>query len=541
VTRGASLFALITLIVLLSHAAYLNLPYFWDEMGQFVPAALDILRDGAWVPHSTVPNAHPPGVMAYLAAVWKIFGYSIFATRVAMLLLASLAVLVALRLSERLNPGLSRAWILAPVILLPLDPLFYMQSMLAQLDMPAMLFTLLALLLFLEGRHKSAALASVALVLTKETGALLPLILGAALWIDRKSRKQAWFYAAPFLALAVWFFVLWRATGHLFGDPGFTHYNLAYALNPVRAAVSLVRRIYYLFVADFRWVGAFAIVYAWRRAPVYSTHAWKITWAFIAAHTLMVSLLGGAELERYLLPVVPLIYIAMAAAWSTVSAWTRNASLVAVSAGLLLGLFLNPPFPFPYENNLALVDFVGLQHDAARYLERVYPSQTIYTAWPLTQALRDPAFGYVGQRLPVAETSDLRRSTLEAIDPSAVEVLVVYSRTWEPEWGVLRWPVVQQFLTRYYEYGPQMNAEEVRQHFGLVPVQRWTRGGQWIEIYARAKRTIATAPEAPCRAASAQNIGSRGSCAMARRSSRSGSFTSFHSLSMCIVGRSFAL
>lgn len=495
-TRVASLLALVTLVVLLSHAAFLNLPYFWDEMGQFVPAALDILRDGAWVPHSTVPNAHPPGVMAYLAAVWKIFGYSISATRVAMLLLASLAVFLTWRLSERLNPELNRGWAIAPVLLLLLDPLFYMQSMLAQLDMPAMLFTLLVLLLFLEGRHKSAALASVALVLAKETGALLPLILGASLWMDRKSRKQAWLYAAPFFPLAIWFFVLWRTTGHLFGDPGFTHYNLAYALNPVRAAVSLVRRIYYLFIADFRWVGAFAIVYAWRCTSVYSTRVWKITWTFIALHTLMVSLLGGAELERYLLPVIPLIYIAMAAAWSTVSAWTRNVSFVAVSAGLLLGLFLNPPFPFPYENNLALVDFVDLQRDAARYLDRVDPKQTIYTAWPLTQALRDPVFGYVRQRLTVAETSDLRRSTLEAIHPEGVDVLVVYSRTWEPDWGVLRWPLVQQFLTRYYEYGPQINADQVRRHFGLVPIQRWTRGGQWIEIYARAKQSnTAIAPQ----------------------------------------------
>src|SRR5690242_6286920 len=72
------------------HLPYLALPYFWDEMGQFVPAALDILHDGAWVPHSTVPNVHPPGVMAYLALVWRVFGYSIPATRASMLLLSSL-------------------------------------------------------------------------------------------------------------------------------------------------------------------------------------------------------------------------------------------------------------------------------------------------------------------------------------------------------------------------------------------------------------------------------------------------------------------
>jgi len=58
------------LFVLLSHATFLKLPFFWDELGQFVPAALDIFRTGAWIPYSTVPNVHPPGVMAYLAVVW---------------------------------------------------------------------------------------------------------------------------------------------------------------------------------------------------------------------------------------------------------------------------------------------------------------------------------------------------------------------------------------------------------------------------------------------------------------------------------------
>jgi len=481
VIRGAAVFVFVALVLYAGHAPYLTLPYFWDEMGQFVPAALDIFHDAAWVPHSTVPNAHPPGVMAYLALVWKIFGYSIPATRAAMLLLAGIALFATWRLSLRLSP----AWTFAPVILLLLDPLFYTQSMMAQLDMPALVFTLLALLLFFEDRHLLAAVACVALVLAKETGAILPLILGGALWLDGPRRKEALYYALPFPILAAWFFVLWRSTGHLFGDAGFTHYNLGYALNPVRASLSLLRRFYYLFLADFRWIGSFAILLALRRTKIFATREWKIAWLFIGAHTILVSVLGGAELERYLLPVIPLVYIAMVAAWSTVPAFARVLAFASVSAGLLFALFTNPPFPFPYENNLAMVDFVRLHRDAAQFLEHSYPSDTIYSAWPFTQALRDPVFGYVDKQLAVSETGDLRRSTLQAVNPQAVKVLVLYSRTWEPDWGVLHWPVVEQFLARYYEYGRQMNADEVRQHFGLARVRRWERGGQWIEVYAR--------------------------------------------------------
>jgi hypothetical protein len=92
----------------------------------------------------------------------------------------------------------------------------------------------------------------------------------------------------------------------------------------------------------------------------------------------------------------------------------------------------------------------------------------------------------VEHKLSTAETSDLRYSTLNAIDPKGVDVLVLYSRTWEPKWGVLQRPEVEHFLQHFYDYERQMDADEVRVHFGLLPVKRWTQRGQFIEVYARA-------------------------------------------------------
>ncbi len=213
--------AAFALLVFLAHLPYFGLPYFWDELGQFVPAALDILHDGAWIPHSAVPNAHPPGVMAYLALIWRIAGYSIVAARSAMLALAAAAVVVTYFLAGELSRHRAPA-VLAAVFLL-LDPLFYTQSMMAQLDMPAMLFTVLGLLLFLTERHVAAAVACTALVLSKETGALLPpdfhrgsVPRSGALQIRR-------LLSSALRRPAIWFAALWHGTDYTFGDPGFTH------------------------------------------------------------------------------------------------------------------------------------------------------------------------------------------------------------------------------------------------------------------------------------------------------------------------------
>jgi hypothetical protein len=91
-------FALIFVAILLLHLPLLRLPYFWDESGYYIPAARDLLLTGSLIPHSTPSNAHPPLVMAYLAACWKVFGFSQLVTRTAMLAVAAFSLLGVYRL-----------------------------------------------------------------------------------------------------------------------------------------------------------------------------------------------------------------------------------------------------------------------------------------------------------------------------------------------------------------------------------------------------------------------------------------------------------
>ena len=154
-------------LLVLIHSRVLDLPYFWDEMGQFVPAALDIRTSQAWIPRTTVPNVHPPGVMAYLAAVWGVTGYSVTVTRTAMLLLAAVGVLAVFALAVELLKNLKGLPAFTAVFLLMASPLFYAQSMMAQLDMPAMVFTVIALLFFVRRQYAIAALECTVLVLVK--------------------------------------------------------------------------------------------------------------------------------------------------------------------------------------------------------------------------------------------------------------------------------------------------------------------------------------------------------------------------------------
>lgn len=480
----AVFFVLFTIPLFLIHLHLLDLPFFWDEQGQFIPTALDLLRTGAWVAHSTLPNVHPPGVEVYLVLWYKLFGYSIPITRSAMLLLAGVGLLATFLLAIELSRGTKGAPAFLPPLLLLSSPLFYTQSMMAQLDMPAMVFTLLALLFFVKEKYLPAALASIALVLIKETGIVAPFVFLAILaW--RKQWTHARLFLAPFVALAAWLAVLHHATGYWLGNPGFAHYNVGYSLQPVRMSLSIARHVYYLFIAEFRWVGTLVLFFTWRQCRAFRSDAWLVAILVAAANALLVSVLGGAELERYLLPSLPVFYIAVAVGITCLHRrWLGILAGSALVLGQIANLFYNPPYPFPYENNYAMVDFVRLQQLAANVVEQNFADRTIATAWPYTAGLRDPDFGFVHHGLKTVETNDFHVSSITALPPSSFDVLIVYTRTWMPAHGVVSIPWVRHFLQTYYDWEPEISTAQCAQ-LGLRPAVSWTLGGQQITIYIR--------------------------------------------------------
>lgn len=466
-----------------SHLNLLTLPYFWDELGQFIPTALDLLRHGALVTTSAVPNVHPPGVEAYLVPWFGAFGASILTARLAMLTMASAGLLVLFLLAIRLSRGTKGAPAFLPPVLLLISPLFYTQSMMAQLDMPAMVFTLLSLLLFLGERYVWAAVATIALVLSKETGLVVPACFFIFLWRQGR-RRDATYFLAPAVLLATWLVILHGATGYWLGDPGFAHYNVEYSLHPMRVVLTTLRRLYYLFVGEFRLVGTVLIVLALRKAGVFRGRDWSVVLAVCASTIVLVSILGGAELERYLLPVLPIFYIAVAIALTLQPRWVNWTATAVLLAGLVFSNFWNPPYPFPYENNLAMIDFVRLQQGAASVLEQSFPNERVATAWPYTAALRHPDFGYVNKPLRTVETGDFQYESLVKLAPSSFNVLVVYTRTWSPERSIIAFQPIRQFLTRFYGWQPEVTTAQCAK-LGLSEAVSWEARGQRITIYVR--------------------------------------------------------
>ncbi len=359
----AILYGLFAFTLFLTHYRWLGLPFHWDEAGQFVPQAHDLWEQGRILPTSTMPNSHPPGLPVVLAAVWKVFGYSIESTRIVMLLFAAAFFTAAFLLSVELLRGSRGAPAFMAVGLLLANPLVFMQSMMAQLDLPAALFTTLLLFAYVTNREGLAVACAVLAAAFKETSIAIPLTLAVFAWRDGSRQYALQLAIAPVLIVANWVGFVSIATGKLFGDSVYGGYNLVYPLHPVRLAYAFFRRFSYLAVENLHVLPVAILIWRFRRigfGPL-----WKPVAAACAAELVLVTVTGGAVLERYLLPVLPVLYIAFAAGMSTLENRWRNVAFGLSALALLAMLFARPPWPYSIENNLAMIDFVEAQRDAA--------------------------------------------------------------------------------------------------------------------------------------------------------------------------------
>jgi hypothetical protein len=315
----------------------------------------------------------------------------------------------------------------------------------------------------------------------KETGVVVPMVFAGVLLWERRARQAAWF-ALPALALLSWVAFLRYRTGFWAGSADFANYNLEYPLEPFRLAVSFLRRVYYLSLAGTHWIGTAALIYAGKKGLSIQTRSWRVAYMVVIAQAGVVVLLGGATLERYLLPVMPVVYAAMAAAIMFLPNVVRTMAALAMVAGLAAGNWINPPYPFPYEDNLALVDFVKLQQQAASYLAQFYPHSEVATVWPLTSELSDPRLGFVSRPLAVESLSDFTSESLTAGKRRGTTVLVSFSKTWDPPLSLMHLGPLRAVWQRHYGT-IQLSRGRIAAEVTWQRVARFERRGQWVDVF----------------------------------------------------------
>jgi 4-amino-4-deoxy-L-arabinose transferase-like glycosyltransferase len=518
-----------------SHFTLLSLPYYWDEAGYYIPAAWDFFRTGSLIPITTLTNAHPPLPSIYLALWWKLFGFCPLVTRVAVLAAASLGLTAVWRLAMRLTglPAVA-SWTVA---LTALYPIWFAQSTLAHADIFAAACTLWGLACVLPGQSQAAlrkpwaaALWFALSALSKETAIVVPLTLAAVSLIEslralrpvrsRLLREAAWL-AGCALPLAAWYAYHYSQTGFLFGNPEFLRYNAQANLEPLRILAAFGYRVLHLTAQMNLFVPVGLALAALLLKPRSVTGreqgagigdqgtasgaggldcfpiapaALRRILLLLLANALLFSVLGGALLTRYLLPMYPLVLlVALSILYRRVRCWQALAALSA--AAFFVGLFVNPPYRFAPEDNLSYARVIRLHQAGIRQLERLYPGATVLSAWPVTDELTRPELGYLGQPFEVYRLEDFTSAQIAraAQEPERYSAALVFSTKYDPpsltlSLGPLRFgpphfgPWNEAVDERYFGLHHDLPPEEIalELHGDLV----WERQehGQWIAL-----------------------------------------------------------
>jgi len=525
-THPALVFTVAFLFVFLAHIPLLELPYFWDEAGYYIPAARDILLTASLIPHSTVSNAHPPMVMAWLALWWKVVGYAPVITRTAMLVLAAFSLAGVFRLAERIaNAKVA----IASTLCTALYPVFFAQSSLAQVDLAAAGFTFWALSTYVEDRFVATAVWFGVAALTKETAILAPVSLAGweaigmlgrhkrlrKLWMrsedansDSANRSSTWRIASlliPVFPLASWYAYHYAQTGYVFGNPEFFRYNVAATLNPLRSVLALAMRLWQISGYLHLWVLTLAALLAmWTlppqrdsrlERPRISFRVQMFFYVIVLTYVVAMSLIGGAVLARYMLVAVPLIIIlCVSTIWRRVRHWRTGVAFVALA--FAAAWFWNPHYGFSPEDNLAYRDYILLHEDGERFLEARYPMARVLTAWPASDEITRPWLGYTTRPMRVVRIEDFSLSQILSAAElrSGYEAALIFSTKYEPgpaPWD--RWRIWTELKSRFFGFHRDLPPAAVAQILGGRVVFSEQRQGQWIAVIEMEKNEVQSA------------------------------------------------
>lgn len=512
------MFVGIFVFIFLLHLPLLQLPYFWDEAGYYVPAARDILLHGSLIPQSTVSNAHPPLVMIWLALWWKVAGYAPLVARSAMLVLAAFSLLGVFRLAESVaNPSVAIASTLCTAVY----SVFFAQSSMALLDLASAGLIFWGVEAYFQDRMPLAALWFAIAGLTKETAIIAPMSLAAwelsRLFLRATSIRSLWRNAMPaggesrahaadragWLIVAVfplmcWYGYHYSRTGYIFGNPEFFRYNVSLTLSPLRFFLALILRVWqvvgYLHLWVLTFTTAFAILMLQPqqhsgvgRARV-GTPEQVVFYIVITAYVIAMALIGGAVLARYMLPATPLVIIlCISTLWRRMHYW--GAAVACIALIFLLAWFRNPPYGFSPEDNLAYRDYVILHEDAEQFLEARYPMARVLTAWPASDEVTRPWLGYITRPMQTLRIEDFSLDSMLAASEmqSKYDVALIFSTKYEPGaefWD--RWKAFRQlrkkWKTQFFGYHYDLPPIVAARLLGGRVVFSEERQEQWVAV-----------------------------------------------------------
>ncbi|MGH9593618.1 MAG: glycosyltransferase, partial [Bryobacteraceae bacterium] len=159
--------------------------------------------------------------------------------------------------------------------------------------------------------------------------------------------------------------------------------------------------------------------------------------------------------------------------------WPALAVLSA--AAFVAGIFINPPYGFAPEDNLAYAHVIRLEQAGIAQLRGRFDGATVLTAWPVTDDLTKPELGYVKESWQVFAIDDFSSSQVDraAQDPGRYSVALVFSTKYDPP------PLIslgRGLDERYFGLHHDLPPEAIALRLGGTLVWKGEDEGMWMAL-----------------------------------------------------------
>jgi hypothetical protein len=397
------------------------------------------------------------------------------------------------------------------VVLTGIYPIWFAQSTLAHADIFAGACTLWGLVYSLPDRIGSggrrpwaAALWFAGAALCKETAIVIPLALAGASLFDAfraqpparsKLFRESLCLASCVLPLCAWYAFHYAKTGFLFGNPEYFRYNAEANLSPLRFLAAFGHRVLHLTAHMNLFVPVLIALSArflmpprtgaggHERANISSPVVRRI-FLLLVVNAIVYSVLGGALLTRYLLPMFPLVLLlAVTTIYRRVPFW--QALAVLSGAAFVAALFINPPYGFAPEDNLAYARVIRLHLAGIAQLNKTFPGSTVLTAWPVSDELTRPELGYLKTPYDVYRLEDFSAQQIAraAAEPEKYSTALVFSTKDEPAHPLLSLGAKSAELDeKFFGLHHDLSPGAIAQQLGGTLVWEKEDQGQWIGL-----------------------------------------------------------
>jgi hypothetical protein len=147
------------------------------------------------------------------------------------------------------------------------------------------------------------------------------------------------------------------------------------------------------------------------------------------------------------------------------------------------GLFINPPYGFAPEDNLAYAHVVRMHQSGIAQLAKLYPDAAVLTAWPMSDELKRPELGYVKKPWDVVAIDDFSPAQIAraAEEPEAYSAALVFSTKYDPSSPLLKLGG-EAMDERYFGLHHDLPPEAIAQQLGGTLVWKRDDEGMWVAL-----------------------------------------------------------